>query len=174
MLWLTLRQLKSKQAPARRRAAEQLSEHPDPKAYAALVTALTDEDEEVRRLVVTAFSKMEDERRIEPLINALRDRSPEVLKVALTGIKTSTDARVVPAMVPLMRHMDPGVRGYAASLLYARGWRPEERDEQLHYQIASGQLSKAALHGSAAIQSLETVIQTGNYQQRIAAVEALG
>lgn len=174
MLWLTLRQLKSKQPPARRRAAEQLSQDPDPKAFEALTAAMADEDDEVRRLVVTALSKIEDERRIDALISALRDRSPEVLKVALTGLKNVNEERVVPAMIPLMRHMDPGVRGYAASLLYARGWRPEEREQQIHYQIASGQLSKAALHGSAAIQSLETVIQTGNYNQRIAAVEALG
>jgi len=135
---------------------------------------MTDEDEEVRRFAITALGKIEDDRRIEPLVNALRDRSPGVLMAALTGVKNSTDERIIPAMIPLMRHMDPGVRGYAASLLYARGWRPEERDEKIHYQVASGQLGKAAMHGSAAIQSLETVMQTGNYNQRIAAVEALG
>jgi len=174
MLWLTLRQLKSKQAPARRRAAEELCQSPDPKAYSALAAALTDPDDEVRRIVVTALGRLEDDRRIEALITALRDRDPEVLKAALTGLKNSTDERIAPAMIPLMRHMDPGVRGYAATLLYARGWRPEERDEQLSYQIATGQLAKAALHGSAAIQALETVIQTGAYNQRVAAVEALG
>ena len=174
MLWLTLRQLKSKQAPARRRAAEELCQSPDPKAFDAMVAAQTDADDEVRRAITTALGKLEDDRRIEALLTALRDRDPEVLKAAMTGLKNSPDERIAPAMIPLMRHMDPGVRGYAATLLYARGWRPEEKTEEIHYQIARGQLAKAALHGSAAIQSLETVIQTGAYNQRVAAVEALG
>ena len=174
MLWLTLRQLKSKQAPTRRQAATELCQSPDPKAFAALVEALTDVDDEVRRIVVTTLGKLEDDRRIEALLTALRDRDAEVLKTAMTGLKNSSDERITPAMIPLMRHMDPGVRGYAATLLYSRGWRPEERGEQINYQIARGQLAKAALHGSAAIQSLETVLQTGAYNQRIAAVEALG
>ena len=174
MLWLTLRQLKSKSAPARRRAAEELCQSPDPKAYDALVAALTDPDDEVRRLVTTALGKMEDDRRIDGLLAALRDRDPEVLKTALTGLKNSPDERIAPAMLTLLRHMDPGVRGYAATLLYGRGWRPEEKSDQISYHIARGELGKAALHGSAAIQSLETVIQTGAYNQRVAAVEALG
>jgi HEAT repeat protein len=174
MLWLTLRQLKSKQAPARRRAAEELCQSPDPKAFDAMVAALADPDDEVRRFIVTALSKLEDDRRIEALITALRDRDAEVLKSAMTGLKNSPNESIVPAMIPLMRHTDPGVRGYAATLLYARGWRPEEKGEQINYQIARGQLAKAAQHGSAAIQSIESVIQTGAYNQRIAAVEALG
>ncbi len=174
MLWLTLRQLKSKHAATRRKAAEELCQSPDPKALSALVESLADGDDEVRRLVVTTIGKLEVEERIEPLLAALRDTHAEVVKVALAGLKNSQDERIVPAMVPLMRHTDPGVRGYAATLLHARGWRPEEKAEQLNYQIARGQLAKAAQHGSAAIQSLESVIQTGAYNQRIAAVEALG
>ena len=174
MLWLTIRQLKSKQIPARRRAAEELCQAPDPKAFEAMVAAMTDSDDEVRRSIITALTKLEDDRRISALLNALRDRDAEVLKTAMTGLKHSSDERIIPEMIPLMRHTDPGVRGYAATLLYARGWRPEEKSEQLSYQIARGQLGKAALHGSAAIQSLENVIQTGTYNQRIAAVEALG
>ncbi|MEY4386820.1 MAG: hypothetical protein RLY20_2103 [Verrucomicrobiota bacterium] len=174
MLWLTLRQLRSKQAPARRRAAEELARSPDARALEALTEALSDEDDEFRRLVVLAIGRLEDERRTDPLLTALHDRNPEVLKTAMTELRRTPDAFVTEALTPLLRHNDAGVRGYAATLLQARGWKPEEKSEELHYQIARGQLAKAAAHGSAAIQHLETVIQTGAYNQQIAAVEALG
>jgi HEAT repeat protein len=174
MLWITLRQLKSKQAPARRQAAEALAQAPDPGAFDALAEALADEDAEVRRHAATAIGKLEHERRSDILLKALGDRDPEVLKAVLAALKHSKDERLAPALIPLLRHTDPGVRGYAAALLNSRGWRPEERTEEINFHIARGQLAKAASHGAPAIQALESVIQTGSYTQRVAAVEALG
>ena len=64
MLWLTQRQLKSKNVASRRKAVERLCDAPNPHALGALCGALGDEDAEVCRLAATALGKLEDEDRI--------------------------------------------------------------------------------------------------------------
>ena len=174
MLWLTLRQLKSKQAPARRRAAEALCQSPDPKALPALTGALADPDAGVRAHVVTALGKLENEERLEPLLQALRDREPEVLKAALRALKNVVDDRVRDALIPLLKHNDPAIRGRAATMLDQFGWKPQRRDEEISFWVARGQMAKAATHGAVALPALESVLRTGAYNQRVAAVEAIG
>lgn len=175
MLWLTLRQLKSKKTPARRKAAESLAESPNPDAFQALTDALaSDEDAEVRCHVTRALAKLEDERRIDPLIAALHDSDTEVQKAAISGLRHVQDERLQPALIPLLNNTDPGVRGGAANLLKAIGWQPEVRTDEIAFLISSGKILKASVHGGAAIPALESVITHGSYNQRIAAVEALG
>jgi HEAT repeat protein len=177
MLWLTLRQLKSKQAAARRRAAEALCQSPTSRAFDALTTALAeDEDPDVRRHVATAIGKLEieEERRVEALLNGLRDQHPDVLKAVLAGLKNARDERVQPALVPLLHNTDPGVRGHASTMLYSRGWRPDTLTLRVNLYTARGDLDKAVALGVPAIPALERVIQTGSFHQRVAAVEALG
>lgn len=174
MLWITLRQLKSTSVPTRRRAAAALCTTPDAGAFEALAAARGDDDAEVRRLVATALGKLEDPRCVEALLGSLRDSDPEVQKAALVGLKQRNDERIAPTLVPLLNHADPNVRGHAASLLSHQGWQPAARTEEINYHVARGQLAKVAVHGAAAIQALEKVIQTGDYGQRVAAVEALG
>ena len=175
MLWLTLRQLKSSKVPTRRQAAESLAEAPKVETFKALVEAFaSDDDAEVRRHLIRALSKIEDERRIEPLLRALGDRDSQVQQTALAGLRHLRDDRLQPTLVPLLNNTDPGVRGGAANLLKVLGWQPEDRDDEIAFLIASGKIVKASMHGSAAIPSLEAVIQHGSYNQRVAAVEALG
>jgi HEAT repeat protein len=147
---------------------------PEPRALAALAAAVTDEDAEVRRSVVLALGKLEDEARVAPLLAALRDADAGVQANALQGLKNVTDEQMQPALLPLLKSADPGVRGRAATMLHTLGWRPDGREEEIAFFVARGQLTKAAMHGAAALESLEAVLRNGAYTQRVAAVEALG
>jgi HEAT repeat protein len=174
MLWLTLRQLKSKQVAVRRRAAAALSHDPPPRAVDALAAAVLDGDAEVRRLAVEALGKLEIEERVEPLVAALRDRDAEVLKAALKALKSIHDERIAESLVPLLKNADPSVRGQTSLLLEKFTWRPKDQAEEIVFLVARGHFSRAAQKGAAAIPALEFVLQTGAYNQRVAAVEALG
>lgn len=173
MLWLKNRQIGSKDAAVRRKALQQLSQAPTSRALDVLRQALSDEDGEVRRLAVVALSKLEDESRLDPLLTALRDRNPEVLKAAITAIKRFSDPRIIPALTPLIFNPDAGVRGHAAQVLHALGWRPTNRDEEIWNSVARNQLAHAAVYGIAALPALECVLVGGPYNLRVAAVEAI-
>jgi HEAT repeat protein len=173
MLWLIHRQLKSKDAAARRKAAEQLCQDPKPGALAILRGALGDSDVDVRRLAVTALGKIEDDGCIEPLLGALRDRAPEVQKAAILGLKRLADERIAPLLAQLLRDSDAGVRAAAAQSVEARGWRPSTRDEEIWLLVARGQCSRAAAFGVAALPALELVLQSGPFSLCVAAVQAL-
>ena len=174
MLWLKLQQLKSNRVATRRNAAAALAAAPDPRALEALSKAAADADVEVRRHAVMALGKLEDPARMEPLLQALRDPDTAVQASALQAIKNSTDGRLLPLLQPLLKSPDPAVRGRAAMSLRTLGWRPDGREDEIAYLIAQGQLAKAATHGAAALESLQTVLRSGAYNQRVAAAEALG
>ena len=174
MLWLTQRQLKSKNAASRRKAVEQLGADPHPRSLRALASALGDEDAEVRRLAATALGKLEDDRSVEPLLGALRDREPEVLKAIILAFKRAADSRIVPALTPLLRHADAGVRGQAAQRLEHLGWRPAGQEDEIWLFVAKGQFNRVGAFGAAAVPALEAVIDSGPYSLSLGAVEALG
>ncbi|MSU57252.1 MAG: hypothetical protein EXS35_03560 [Pedosphaera sp.] len=174
MLWLSQRQLGSKDPAVRRKAMQELCQAPDARALAAFRTALADDDVEVRRLATTALAKLEDDNKIEPLLTALRDRDPEVVKTAITGLKRSIDPNVIAAIAPLVRNVDAGVRGHAGAALEAAGWKPTRREDEIWFAVSRNQFLRAAACGTAAIPALESVLSSGPYNFRVAAVEALG
>src|ERR1700690_3593645 len=163
MLWLTHRQLKSKNVASRRKAVERLCDTPNPHALKALGGALGDEDSEVRRLAAAALGKLEDNDRVGPLLTALHDRDADVQKAAIMGLKRTTDERVPAALLPLLRHVNAGVRGCAAQVLEFIGWRPTKNDEEMWFVVAKGQCSRMAAFGRAAPLPLEMVLNSGPY-----------
>jgi HEAT repeat protein len=174
MLWLTHRQLKSKNVSSRRRAVERLCDMPNPQALGALSGVLGDEDAEVRRLAATALGKLEGEERIEPLLRALHDRDSDVVKAAIVSLKRTSDERVPAALLPLLRHQNAGVRGCAAQVLELIGWRPSKSEDEMWFQAAKGQCSRVAAFGEAALLPLEMVLNSGPSSLGVAAVHALG
>jgi len=159
MLWLTRYQLRSKDVASRRKAAEQLSHKPDPKALREIFIALADEDADVRRFGAEALSKLED---------------AEVLQGAITELKQTPDERARVGLTPLLRHANAGVRTHAAMALEGIGWRPVTQEEQIWLAIANGQMVRAAGFGKAAIPPLESVMASSPPSLRAAAIEALG
>ena len=174
MLWLIQRQLKSRKAASRRKAADRLCDAPHPRALGALGEALGDEDAEVRRLAATALGKLEEEGRLEPLFRALRDRDADVQKAAILALKKTSDERVPAALLPLLRHPNAGVRGCAAQVLEFAGWRPANPEDEMWFLVAKGQCSRVAAFGAAALLPLEMVLNAGPYSLCVAAVQALG
>lgn len=71
MLWLTLKQFRSKDAETRRRAVEKLAKSTNRKAVKALVNALMDDDPEVRQAAAIVLIKREDADAIEQLGSVL-------------------------------------------------------------------------------------------------------
>jgi HEAT repeat protein len=174
MLWLTQRQLKSKNVASRRKAVERLCLAPHPRSLVALSEAIDDEDAEVRRLAAAALGKLENEGRVDPLLSALRDRDADVLKAAMMSLKRTADERVQVALLPMLRHPNAGVRGCAAQVLETTGWRPTKHEEEMWFFVAKGQCNRVAGYGVAAILPLEMVLNSGPYSLCVAAVQALG
>jgi HEAT repeat protein len=174
MLWLTQRQLKSKNVASRRKAVERLCIAPHPRSLVALGGAIGDEDAEVRRLAATALGKLEVEGRVDPLLTALGDRDADVLKAAMMSLKRTADERVPGALLPMLRHANAGVRGCAAQVLESIGWRPSKHEDEMWFFVAKGQCHRVAGYGVAAILPLEMVLNSGPYSLCVAAVQALG
>ena len=175
MQWLTIRQLKSGTAGARRKAAKELWRDPTPQGLSALATAvLSDEDSEVRQIAASALSRSRDPSRYEPLLKALRDRHPDVIRSAMLGLRRASDERVIPALVPLLSHQDFSVRAGAGQTIDTIPWIPKERDERIAFYVAKGWFERAAAAGIDAIPALQLTVETGPVSTAVRAVEALG
>ena len=172
-LWLTQRQLKSKNTAVRRRAALRLSQKPGSGDLRLLQAALEDQDPEVRRLVTTALGKLKAEGRIEPLLTALRDSDPEVQKAAIQGLRAGAVKQSIGALVPLLQNADGAVRAHAAQALADLGWRPEKPEEQIWMWIAQAKFSRAAAFGVKAIPALGMVLGSGPYSLSLGAIQGL-
>ena len=107
MLWWTLRQLRSKDAETRQRAARKLGEAKDARAVEALAAALKDKDWQVRRAVAAALKKIGDARAVEPLLPALMDYVDSVRQAAAEALqvidpnwaKSEAAKRAVPTLI---------------------------------------------------------------------------
>jgi len=175
MLWLTLRQLKSGTAGARKKAAKELWREPDPRALGALAAAvLEDPDPEVRQISASALGRSSDPSRYEPLLKGLRDTHPEVIRSAMLGLRRSSDQRVIPALVPLLRHPNFSVRATAGQTIDTIPWIPKERDERIAFYVAKGWFERAAGCGPDAVPSLQLTVETAPVSTGVRAVEALG
>lgn len=96
--WLT--QLRSHDVTLRSDASHQLGKLGDERAVAALIEALVDPDEYVRKSAVTALRRIGGPPAMEGLRVALQDRSEQVVLQAVNGLR---DARDKEAVEPLIR-----------------------------------------------------------------------
>jgi len=175
MLWLTLRQLKSGSATARRKAAKELWRDPQQRVLGALAeAALSDPDPEVRQISVSALGRAHEPERYEPILKALEDKNPDVVRSALLGLRRSTDERVLPRLIRLLNHHDFIVRTGAAQTIDTIPWIPKDRDERILFYVAKGWYERAAASGGEAIAALQLTVQTGPTSAAVRALDALG
>lgn len=176
MLWLTKQQLKSKSPAARLKAVEELCQkaNSDHRALTALLEVQADADATIRRLVLTAIGNSDHERRRELIGRGLTDTDAGVRRVAVLAAKRLPDAELESLLVRLLDDADYGVRAAAAGVLEGYRWKPQDRNQELTYLIAKGQLMRAAAYGAAAVAPLVSILDHAPYSMRIAAVEALG
>ncbi len=175
MLWVIQRQLRSGNPARRRQGIEQLAAKPHLGALAALETILQhDADAENRRLAAGAVAKAESEQTMEILLRALNHQDEEVVKAAVLGLRRFAEPRVDGLVAALLRHRDVGVRGQAANTLENHAWRPENRDDEIWFLAAKGQLSRLGSYGAAALPALELTLRASGVKATVAAVETLG
>ncbi len=175
MLWLALQQIKSSNPTTRLQAVRDLAKSDRPRAIQAVAEAVKDKDTKVRATATLAVGKVARPEMIEILIPALQDAYPEVRQAAVESLKKhQDDARVRTALIGALRDLDSGVRGRAARALEAQTWRPGNAREEIWFAVARGQLLQAAAHGSAAIESLESVLNSSPYNLQLSAIHALG
>lgn len=123
MLWFTLRQLKSKNAETRRRAAFKLGAARKRGAVPALAAALSDPDWGVRHAAVEALGRIGDPRASEPLIVALHDPDWTVRSAAATALLHVGDAQSLDALIGALKSSDEFVRLSAVKALARIGGR---------------------------------------------------
>jgi HEAT repeat protein len=175
MNWLTMRRLKSGNARARKKAAQDLWREANPRALPGLAdAALTDPDAEVRQIAASALGRLKVPERLDPLMKALRDREPDVVRSAVLGLRKENNERVINGLVPLLRHQDFGVRTSAAQTIDTIRWAPSDREQRIWFCVAKGWFERAAASGPDAMPALKLTAETAPVSAAVRAVEALG
>ncbi len=104
----------------KRALAEALGEIGDPRAIPALVGALKDENERVRRAAAVALGRI-GAPAVPALIGALKDADREVRRAAAEALGRIGDREAVPALIGALKDADWEVRGAAAEALVRIG-----------------------------------------------------
>jgi HEAT repeat protein len=173
MLWLTLKQLKSKSARIRKSAVHKLRDSGDAAVIEPLSQCLRDEESAVRRAAAEALGEFKDERALTPLLTALSDDAPTVREAAVNSLRKVGDVRATNSLTAALRDPNINVRYRAAQALKTLGWQPGSDDTGTTFLVALGELEGAARMGSAAVDPLLALLKDGAYQKRVAAVELL-
>jgi beta-lactamase regulating signal transducer with metallopeptidase domain len=104
-----------------RQAPVTLSEDTRRRVVDALMTALSDENVDVRRQALFSLAEMREPRAIPSLIKALGDSNNDIRRIAaqtLTEfINTENAETIVPALIPLLKDSDVDVRSSAVRAL---------------------------------------------------------
>ena len=125
MLWWQLRQLRSKNPNTRRKVANELGKSRDARAVEALVAALSDGSEDVRKTAADALESIDPtwakseagKQAIPTLVGALEDRSESVMRTAAGVLGRIGDTRAVEPLVAALAAEDSQVRQAAADAL---------------------------------------------------------
>ena len=99
MLWWNLRRLKSSDVQTRLRAIKGLNRSRNPRALAALMTALVDESHLARKEAAQALGEIGDAQAVKPLINLIEDSSHHTIVNAAVGALEKVLVRVAASVV---------------------------------------------------------------------------
>jgi len=124
-------------------------------AVKALVHALKNADQEVRKQAVAVLGVLGDERSVEPLIGALKDGDTEVRRKAAWALGKIGDKRATGSLLEALRDEDSDVRTKTASVLDHMGWKPADESEKAAFLIAAKKWDQIAALGDAAIEPLK-------------------
>ena len=172
-LWLVERQLKVRSPKTRLKAVQTLREIDHASVIGLLTRALSDADPEVRRESALALGDETDDRAVAALAGALRDPDESVQVTAIKSLRRLGGEAAVAALVATFFKGSPAVKWRAAQALRALHWQPATAEEQMHWFIALGEMSRLSIFGVAAVKPLVAVLRTGSEPMRLAAVNAL-
>ncbi len=82
-----------------------------------LISALSDEDTDVRQNAIIALGNLGDPRAVEPLISALSDEDTDVRQNAIIALGKLGDSRAVEPLIAALKDADPFMRSRAAFAL---------------------------------------------------------
>ena len=82
-----------------------------------LISALKDEDSDVREAAAKALGKIKDPRAVEPLISALKDEDSDVREAAAKALGEIKDPRAVEPLISALKDVNWRVRDAAAEAL---------------------------------------------------------
>ncbi len=157
MLWWTLLQLRSKQTNRRKRAAEKLGNLRNTRAVDALVTALNDEDSDVRFAAAQALGYIKDPRAVESLITSLGDSSWGVQAAAAESLGWIGDTRAIGPLVTKLKDSIT-IRQAAGHALNSLGWQPMTVSEKAFQAVAMQDWNTAVSLGAASVEPLVNAI----------------
>lgn len=172
--WLLRRRLKARSPDVRRQIVRDLGAQGDAEAVTLLLEARNDADPAVRAEVVAALAGCKDERILGALLAALRDPDLNVRLAAIAALQRQNDPAAVPALVSALMQGAPEEKWRAARALDAFHWRPRTEAEEIQFCLAMGEIARAPTFGAAAIKPLVELLRHGSFEQRVAAVNALG
>lgn len=89
----------------------------DPRAVGALTIALTDEDEQVRKMAAEALGEIGDHSAVVPLIAVLRNGSGAERYLAASALEKINDPRALGPLIAALRDTDEDVRVMAYQAL---------------------------------------------------------
>jgi HEAT repeat protein len=174
MLWLTLRQLKSKSLRQRQRAVRKLRRLANANAVEPLMEALGDPEPELRRAAAEALGEIRDPRAVPALVTALRDPATSVRESAVDALRQIGSRDAVSSLVEGLRESNTSVRRRVAKTLESLRWQPSSAEESTTFLVALGELERAAMLGKAAVKPLAGLLQESTSQERVLAIELLG
>jgi HEAT repeat protein len=174
MDWWNNLKLNSKSAEVRAKAIENLKPPGDEHTVEVLLSALGDEDEQVRSAAMQAFERIKHPNAGPSLISAaLRSANQELRQTAATALGYLDDPNTANVLANLLSDRNPPLRMAAAASLKKLGWRASTKEEQAFFDVALGNTRAAAFAGKAALTPLLTELKHDTSFQRRAAAEAL-
>jgi HEAT repeat protein len=173
MIWWAVQQLKSRSRETRLQAVEKLSQEDHPKAWEALIKALEDTDDAVRKAVAQALGNFKDDRTVTALVAALNDPHSTVREAAAQALRLVGSREAIPALADALSDPVGAVRWQAAKALEVMHWESNHNLTRAYHAVALGDIEKATMYGADAVEPLMLVIHDGAYYQRQAAIEAL-
>jgi HEAT repeat protein/beta-lactamase regulating signal transducer with metallopeptidase domain len=109
----------------------------------ALMTALADENAEVREQALNALANMRDPRAIPGLLRALRDASVDVREQAVNALAQFDTPEAIDGVLTALKDQSPDVREHAARHLAALGARGRLNDAK-YAEVVSALLKDAS------------------------------
>lgn len=174
MIWWSKQQLKSKDAKVRQRAVEKLLAEGGARACEVLASVLSEGDVEVRRMAAATLGELREEAAVKPLINALRDADHKVRAAAAKSLGRIRTPESEAALVTMLGDQVSSVRWQAGKALDEWNWQPASPAQRAVFFVALGKMELAANLGADAVDAISLVLRSGAYQERQAAVVALG
>ncbi len=176
----------------------------DPRLIKPLLTALKDNDAQVRWYIVEALMPFKDQQVISALIPVLSDTKMSVRKVAMDALvnmgppalkilidalqvpsisradiiealKNMGDERAIPVFIDVLNSQDFNLRVAAAAALDQIGWAPQNEDETAaRYWIAKKEWARCISIGEPAVRPLLHIVKTFGPELCKQAIETLG